>query len=263
MLLLAAVPDDRVQRLRSAEPDRYTFVPVFAWAGVIDIIRRQPIEMVVADPLLSGQPRTHEIERLRVLFPSLPLLVYTTLSPDTAGVLLELGRIGIRRAVFARFDDSPAALRLALRDELEQTASRKVIQAIVGLLEGLPSQLRRALEAMLHAPSDAATVSALADRANLQRRTCERWFARTRLPSPKMVLMLSRLLYAHRLLLDPGYTVEDVAMKLGYSKARSLQLHLKEVFGLTAGELRLSLSTEDALAIVTSRYFAEAREAVS
>jgi transcriptional regulator GlxA family with amidase domain len=68
-------------------------------------------------------------------------------------------------------------------------------------------------------------------------------------------MVLTRLLYAHRLLLDPGYTVEDVAMKLGYSKTKTLQMHLRAVFGLTAGELRVSLSVEEAMATVTSRYF--------
>ena len=60
-------------------------------------------------------------------------------------------------------------------------------------------------------------------------------------------MVLIRLLYAHRLLLDPGYTVEDVALKLGYSKTKTLQMHLRAVFGLTAGELRVSLVTEEAL----------------
>jgi transcriptional regulator GlxA family with amidase domain len=69
-----------------------------------------------------------------------------------------------------------------------------------------------------------------------------------------MVMVLIRLLYAHRLLLDPGYTVEDVALKLGYSKTKTLQMHLRAVFGLTAGELRVSLSTEEALMMVTERY---------
>jgi AraC-like DNA-binding protein len=69
-----------------------------------------------------------------------------------------------------------------------------------------------------------------------------------------MVMVLIRLLYAHRLLLDPGYTVEDVAQKLGYSKTKTFQMHLRAVFGATAGELRVSLSTEEALMIVTNRY---------
>src|SRR6185369_17519389 len=110
-----------------------------------------------------------------------------------------------------------------------------------------PDSLRRALEATLHTPGDGPTVSVLAARAQLKRRTCERWFARLGLPSPKMVMLLARVLYAHRLLLDPGYTVEDVALKLGYTKTKTLQMHLRAAFGLTAGELRVSLSIDDAL----------------
>jgi transcriptional regulator GlxA family with amidase domain len=108
---------------------------------------------------------------------------------------------------------------------------------------------------MLHTSGDGPTVTALADRAQLTRRTCERWFTKVGLPSPRMVMVLARLLYAHRLLLDPGYTVEDVALKLGYSKPKTLQMHLRAVFGSTAGELRVSLSTEEALEAVTNRYF--------
>ena len=115
----------------------------------------------------------------------------------------------------------------------------------------------------LHAPGDGPTVSALAERAHLKRRTCERWFARLGLPSPKMVLLLARVLYAHRLLLDPGYTVEDVALKLGYSKTKTLQMHLRAVFGYTAGELRVSLSSEEALAVVTQRYFHQLSQVAS
>ena len=116
---------------------------------------------------------------------------------------------------------------------------------------------------MLHAPGDGPTVTALADRAQLTRRTCERWFTKVGLPSPRVVMVLIRLLYAHRLLLDPGYTVEDVALKLGYSKTKTLQMHLRAVFGLTAGELRVSLGTDEALEIVTRRYFAQLARAAS
>jgi len=75
--------------------------------------------------------------------------------------------------------------------------------------------------------------------------------------------VLTRLLYAHRLLLDPGYTVEDVALKLGYSKTKTLQMHLRAVFGVTAGELRVALSTEEALMTVTERYLKPMTQAAS
>jgi transcriptional regulator GlxA family with amidase domain len=189
--------------------------------------------------------------------------VYTDLTPANAGVLLQLGRAGIRRVIVHRFEDAPGSLRAALLAELEQSASQQVIHGLGAILRELPPELRLALEGMLHAPGEGPTVSALAERARLTRRTCERWFTKVGLPSPRVVMVLTRLLYAHRLLLDPGYTVEDVALKLGYSKTKTLQMHLRAVFGLTAGELRVSLSTEDALATVTSRYFSPVRRAVA
>jgi len=193
----------------------------------------------------------------------LPLLIYTELAPATASVLLQLGRSGIRRVVFQRFEDGPASLRNAIQAELDQSASQQVMQVLGDALHGLPPEILRALEAMLHVGDEAPTVTSLAERAQLTRRTCERWFTKLGLPSPRMVMVLIRLLYAHRLLLDPGYTVEDVAQKLGYSKTKTFQMHLRAVFGATAGELRVSLSTEEALMIVTNRYLTPMTQAAS
>ena len=263
-LLLAAVPSERLFRLRTLDPDRFHWISVPSWPEAVEVIRAKPVDMAVVDPLLTGAvPRPHGIERLRLFFPSLPLLVYTDLTPANAGVLLQLGGVGIRRVIVHRFEDAPGALRSAILSELEQSASQQVMQALGPTLRELPNELRDALEVMLHAPGDGSTVTGLADRAQLTRRTCERWFTKVGLPSPRTVMVLIRLLYAHRLLLDPGYTVEDVALKLGYSKTKTLQMHLRAVFGYTAGELRVSLSSEEALAVVTQRYFHQLSQVAS
>jgi hypothetical protein len=52
-------------------------------------------------------------------------------------------------------------------------------------------------------------------------------------------------------------------VKLGYGRTRSLQDQFKEVFGLTAGEVRLSLTVEEALSVVTKRYFGGITKAAS
>lgn len=263
-LLLAAVPAERLFRLRTLDPDGFQWAAAGSWPEAVEAIRAKPVEMAVVDPLLGGgDPRPHGIERLRQFFPSLPLLVYTELTPPNAGVLLQLGRAGIRKVVVHRFEDAPGSLRQAILSELEHSASQQVMQSLEPTLRALPPELRDALEAMIHAPGDGPTVTTLAQRASLTRRTCERWFTKLGLPSPRTVMVLIRLLYAHRLLLDPGYTVEDVALRLGYSKAKTLQMHLRAVFGYTAGELRVALSLEEALAIVTTRYFTPLRQAAS
>jgi len=257
------VSEPRQARLRTLDPTRYAWIPAESWAQALNLIRTRPVELAVVDPLLGDVPRPHAIERLRLLFPSLPLLVYTELSPVTASALLTLGRAGIQRAVFQRFEDGPNALRTVLEAELEHSVSRQVVTALRERLRELPENIRNALEMMLYDPGAGLTVSELAGRALLSRRTCERFFTRLGLPSPKSVMLLMRLLYAHRLLLDPGHTVEDVAIKLGYGKVRTLQRHLRTVFNLSAGELRASLSFEDALALISRRFFQGSRTAVA
>ena len=254
-LLLAAVPTERLLRLRVLDPDRYQWVSGSGWP-----------EVGRSDPRQTGRdggggsaagrcrPGPTESSVSGCSFPHLPLLIYTELAPATASVLLQLGRAGIRRVVFHRFEDAPASLRSALQAELEQSASQQVMQALGGPSRSCPGSCSGRWRPCCTPGEDAPTVTALAERAQLTRRTCERWFTKVGLPSPRMVMVLTRLLYAHRLLLDPGYTVEDVALKLGYSKTKTLQMHLRAVFGVTAGELRVSLSTEEALMIVTERY---------
>src|SRR5204862_440722 len=75
----------------------------------------------------------------------------------------------------------------------------------------------------------------------------ERWFARLHLPSPRHFLAAARVLYAHRLLQDPGFTIDDVAQRLGYAQTKTLQLHARSYLGLTAGEMRLTLEPREAL----------------
>lgn len=254
MLVLAAVPEIQVLRLRRAAGPRFSFVPADHWGDLVDLICRQPIELVVVDPLLSGEPRSQEIERLRLLFPSLPVLLYTTFTPELAPVLLTLGRQGVQEIVFCRLDDHPDGLRAALEREQARASSQQLLDQIATAFAPLRSEIRWVLEAALRAPEGVQTVEQLAASAGVGRRTCERWFMRAAMPSPRHFLAAARVLYAHRLLQDPGFTVEDVGKRLGYSQVRTLQQHARLYLGLTAGEMRLSLTPEAALQLVVRRF---------
>ncbi len=254
MLVLAAIPDVQLQRLRRSAAARFTFVHASNWGETLAVIRSRPVEIAVVDPLLSGEARALEIERLRLLFPSLPLILYTSLTPQLASVLLVLGQCGIRHVVFSRFDDHPTRLRQVLEAESASAASRQLLDQLASHLAPLPTELRWVLEEALRAPGQVQTVQHLAARARVDRRTCERWFSRVGLPSPRQFLAAARVLYAHRLLQDPGFTIEDVAQRLGYMQVKTLQQHARTYLGLTAGEMRLSLAPVEALEVVVRRF---------
>src|SRR5436305_8090258 len=254
MLVLGAVSDSQLHHLRQARPARFALAPARTWGEALATIRTRPVELAVVDPLLTARASEREIERLRVMFPSLPFILYTTLTPETAAVLLALGQRGIRHVVFVRYDDDPAHLRRVLAEEEARSTSRRLLEQLAWALAPLPSELRWVLEEVLQSPA-VQTVQQVAERARVDRRTFERWFTRLGLPSPRHFLAAARVLYAHQLLQDPGFTIEDVAERLGYARTKTLQLHARTYLGLTLREMRLTLAPEDALRRVVRGFF--------
>src|SRR5438132_9647344 len=133
MLVLAAVPADQFHKLRRAAAPRFPVVHARDWDDALATIRTRPVELAAVDPQLEGSPSAREIERLRILFPSLPLILYTALTPATAAVLLALGHSGINAVVFTRIDDHPARLREVLAHEEARSASRQLLDQLAAV----------------------------------------------------------------------------------------------------------------------------------
>jgi AraC-like DNA-binding protein len=263
MLVLAAVPEMQFQRLRCGVAPRFTLARASTWDAALEAIRGRPVEIAVVDPALAGAASGQEIERLHVLFPSLPLILYTSMTPQLATVLLLLGQCGIRHVVLKGVDDHPEGLRDLLGAEAMHAASHRLLDQLTAALEPLPRELRWVLEDALRTPGEIQTIQQVAARARVDRGTCARWFARAGLPSPRHILAAARVLYAHRLLQDPGFTIEDVAQRLGYAQAKTLQQHARTYLGLTAGEMRLSLTVDDATARIVQAFLTPARRAAA
>lgn len=261
--ILALLAPSRWARLQVVRDTGFVLEAETSWVRAFARVRSGGVDLVIVDPLREGAPGTGEIERLRALYPSLPLLVYTALTPDVATSLLVLGRLQVRRVLFERYDDAPALLRAAIQSELLHLALEPVVQSLRDFTRRLPVSLRQALETTLRTPSADGSVRGLAARAGVSPRTCERWFARAWLPPPRTVVALMRVLSAHRMLQDPECTVEDAARRLGFGGTRPLQTWSREVFGRSAGVARADLSWEDALALVLKRYFGHVERVAS
>jgi len=67
------------------------------------------------------------------------------------------------------------------------------------------------------------------------------------LGSPKRLLIAAKVLRGFGYLRDPGYSVLDVSIKLGYKTARIFSHHWVSVFGLTPARARNRLTDDDAV----------------
>ena len=263
MLVLAAVSDLQYQRLRGAVAPRFIVVRAGTWDDALQTIRERPVEIALVDPTLGGAASGQEIERLHVLFPSLRLILYTSMTPPLAPVLLALGQCGIRQVVLRGVDDHPERLGDLVAAEAMHAASHRLLDQLTAALAPLPRGLRWVLEDALRSSGAVQTIQQVAARARVDRGTCARWFARAGLPSPRHILAAARVLYAHRLLQDPGFTIEDVAKRLGYAQAKTLQQHARTYLGLTAGEMRLSLTSDEATVRIVQSFLTPARPDVA
>src|SRR2546426_928770 len=100
-----------------------------------------------------------------------------------------------------------------LAHEEARSAARRLLDRLAGVLAPLRGGRGGVVEEVLGAPAELQPVQQVAARARVDRRPFERWFARLRLPSPRHFLAAARVLYAHRLLQDPGFTIDDVAQR--------------------------------------------------
>ncbi len=203
MLVLAAVSDLQYQRLRGAVAPRFTLARATTWDVALETIRGRPVEIAVVDPMLGGA-RGQEVERLRVLFPSLPLILYTpVMTPELAPVLLAMGKCGISQVVLSPTEDHPDRLRDLLSEEAMQSASHRLLDQLTAALAPLPPELRWVLEDAMRSPGAVQTIQQVAARARVDRGTCARWFARAGLPSPCSMRTGSSRIQASRSRMSP------------------------------------------------------------
>ena len=182
-----------------------------------------------------GQPVSPVVRQLSARYPTVPIIAYCTLTPESSREVLEVSRAGVMRLIFAGFDDVENAVRSAVL--LARAAH------VCGLLEReldgtLSERMRSVLRRCLEHPGEVLTVRQLAEYFGTSRRTLLNHATREALPAPGCLIAWCRLLMAARLLEDPGRSVEQIALSLDFPTATALRNMLRRYTGLRPGEIR-------------------------
>ncbi len=227
------------------EPD---FFIASSWKELEDIVRREPVSVVIADPAADGVVDVDAMAGLLQRFPSLPLVGYVMLTPTAFGAIAELARRGLNHVVLHKFGDSRERLQQTISRVQTNPPSQKVMLMLTPVLRHVPLALSRAVSDMFDRPHRYTSVLELATTASMPSVSVYRYLDAANLGSPKKLLMAARLSRALTYLKDPGYSVREVAMKLGYRHARIFTAHVLEVFEMTPSRLRTRMTEDDALA---------------
>jgi AraC-like DNA-binding protein len=180
-------------------------------------------------------------------YPSLPLIAYVTLHAPAFKAVAQLGRLGLEDVVLNRFDDAPERFRERVEQVQGNALTHTVLEAIGGRLRQLPRQLSVTIENLFDYPHRYMSALDLAMEAGIAIVSVYRNLDTARLGSPKRLLVAAKVLRGFGYLRDPGYSVLDVSIKLGYKTARIFSQHWVSVFGITPARVRTRLTDEAAV----------------
>jgi AraC-like DNA-binding protein len=188
--------------------------------------------------------RTAELRQLLERFATLPIVVYTTLSPEALQGVVELAKYGVQHVVLRGFDDEPRRFRALLERLPAYALSERLLESLAEPLCATPPALVRAVERLFRSPQGFHDVGDLAAAAGMTRRSLDRWLDRAGVASAKMLVVGARMLRAYHYMRDPGYLLEDVAAKLGYPTARLFARQMRLVMGVMPSAVRAGIGPE-------------------
>lgn len=242
------LPPQLLTHVRHVFVDEPDFHIAGSWKELEDIIRREPVSVAIVDPAADGVVDVDAVASIIQKFPSLPLVGYVMLSPTAFGAIAQLSRRGLTHVVLHRFGDSRERLQQTIARVRTNPPSQKIMALLAPVLRHVPLSLARAIGDMFERPHRYTSVLELATTAGLPPVSVYRHLDSVELGSAKKLLVAARLSRGLTYLKDPGYSVREVAAKLGYRHGRIYTAHVIEVFDMTPSRLRSRVTEEDALA---------------
>jgi AraC-like DNA-binding protein len=243
----AFLPARLLTHVRHVFADDAEILAASSWHELESFIRRKPVSVVILDPSADGIMNVSAVAGLLKRYPSLPLIAYVTLNAQAFNAVAQLGRLGLEDVVLHHFDDAPERFRERVEQVEGNALTHSVIEAIGDQLRQLPRQLTVTIEDVFDKPHRYASALDLGMEAGIATVSVYRNLEAAQLGSPKRLLIAAKVLRGFGYLRDPGYSVLDVSIKLGYKTARIFSHHWVSVFGITPARVRTRLTDDAAI----------------
>jgi AraC-like DNA-binding protein len=210
---------------------------------------------LIADPAADGHVKVAELQQLIRQFPSVPVVVYTALSPATMKAVVQLAKAGVEHVVLNRFDDEPRRFRDLIEGVPGHALADQILRQLAEPLAGLPIQVGRAIEQLFRSPGRFRSTDDLAAAAGMNKRTLYRNLEPVGLFSPRLLVVAARLLRVYSHLRDPGRQIKEIADKVGYHSPWQLTQQMREVTGHTPRTVRRRVGPEEFIALLARRVY--------
>jgi AraC-like DNA-binding protein len=249
----AFLPRSLLPQLKIALGAEHALTAVSSWRELHSTVQQRLIDVVVADPCAAGAVDVEHLELIRRQFPSLPVVLYTSLAPSAFGAIVKLAKVGIEHVVLSRFDDEPRKFLELLESIPAHELGERMLKELAGPLSSLPVVVVRGIDLLFRSPSRFTSAGDLAAAAGMNLRTLYRNLEPAGFYSARALVVSARLVRAYSYLRDPGRSIKDVAAKTGYTSPWQLSQHMREMTGRTAEQVRREMSPDELIACMVDQ----------
>lgn len=253
MDVVAYLPRSLLSHLRIVLGPEHSLTPVFSWSELHATVKHLVTDVVVADPGASGTVEVDALEEIRRQFPTLPVIVYTSLAPAAIKAIVRLAKSGIEHVVLSRFDDEPQRFLELIEAIPAFSLGDRMLQELAEPLKELPVVVVRAIDQLFRSPARFKNAQDLAIAAGMNLRTLYRNLEPAGIFSARSLVVSARLLRAYAYLLDPGRSIKDVAAKAGYTSPWQLSQQMREMIGFTAEQVRKDIDGDTIVAMLAEQ----------
>jgi transcriptional regulator GlxA family with amidase domain len=250
--VVAYLPGQLETHLKIVLGSQHVLIPAGGWDELRTTVSQRVADVLVVDPIADGTARTDVIREIHRQYPSLPIVVYTTLTAATMRSILELGRSGIEHVVLNRFDDERRRFLELIERIPGQALSDEMLRLLAPELSKLPVTMVRAVERMFRSPGRFRNAQDLSAASGTLLRTLYRQLEMAGIHSPRLLVASARLLRVYALLRDPGRQIKEVAAKVGYHSQYQLTQHMRALTGHTPRTVRAYIEPEQFVTLLVA-----------
>jgi AraC-like DNA-binding protein len=230
-----------------------------SWDSLEALVRLEPLSVVVFNPATDGTMDNTRACRLICRYSSIPFVAYVPVDASFVRGIAHMSNDGLQDVVVFHADDSPSRFRKTL----ERVSSVPQVSTLAEMLEPwfrrLPGTLVDVLKDALRQPHEYASAEDVAAAASMTVSALYRSFRHAGLNSPKSFVVGARVFRGYVYMRDVGFSVCDVATKLGYTHPRIFAHHVESVLGASPSRIRHSLDDSAAQSRIVSWFGARER----
>jgi AraC-like DNA-binding protein len=241
------LPTRQTAQIRAAMDTHDQVCVADSWDTLEALVRLEPLSVVVFNPASDGTMDATRACKLIRNYSSIPFVAYVPVDAVFVRGIARMASEGLQDVVVYRSDDSPSPFHKTL----ERVSSVPHVGTLVGMLapwfRRLPAPLVDVLVDDLREPHKYASAEDIAAAADITLSALYRSFRSARLNSPKSFVVGARVFRGCTYLRDAGFSIGDVAVKLGYTQPRIFARHIECVLGECPSRLRYSLDHAEAV----------------